>query len=255
MSADSPASPPAGSPLRLAVGSVLLGLFGLFLSVFVLGAVPALVGLALGVAHLRRPGVPKPLGRWGVGICLCALLSSVGFAFAWRSGMEHRQAAMERFLTQLPHWRGVPAPAATFRLLDDAPLKLPDLRGAPVVITFWSSSVPPCVAAVPDLVRLRNEFPPAELAIVAVSVERPHQQQRFAAKHGINYSLCWLGRLDVPPPPFDNILAVPVTFFVDRKGIIQEVIAGGFDYATLKAKALAPDWSGPANGPPPTAIR
>lgn len=237
--------------MRLAIGSVLLGLLALFLSVFVIGALPALAGLGLGVMHLRRPGVPKALGRWGVGICLCALLSSVGFAFAWRSGAEHRRQAMEDFLTQLPQWRGVTAPDATFRLLDDAALRLADLRGMPVVITFWSSSVPPCMEAVPVLVRLREETPANELAIVAVSLERPHQQQRVAARQGINYALCWLGRLDVPPPPFDNILAVPVTFFLDRQGIIREAVAGPMDYETLKAHALAPDWSAPTNPPPP----
>ena len=234
---------------------MLLGLLALFLSIFVIGALPALIGLALGLAHLRRPGVPKPLAHWGVGICLCALLSSVGFAFAWRSGMQHRRAAMDQFLAQLPQWHGVTAPAAAFRLLDDTPVKLADLRGQPVLITFWASSVPPCVAEVPHLIRLRTQVPAADLAILAVSLERPHQQRRFAAQKGINYPLCWLGRLDVPPPPFDNILAVPVTFFVDRRGIIREVVTGCLDFESLKAKALAPDWSGPTNAAPASVIR
>ncbi len=249
-----PDSPP-NSRLRLAIASVLLGLLALFLSIFVIGAVPALIGLGLGIAHLRRAGTPQPLARWGIGICVCALLSSVVFAFAWRSGMAHRRAAMDGFLQQLPAWRGVTAPAATFRTLDDSVVKLAELRGQRVLITFWSTGVPPCVEEVPQLIRLRREVPTTELAMLAISLERPHQLKRFAAQRGVNYTLCWLGRIDVPPPPFDNILAVPVTFFLDRQGVITEVSAGWLDFDALKARALAPDWSGPTNAAPASAIR
>ena len=240
---------------RLAIGSVLLGLLAVFLSVFVIGALPATLGLGLGLAQLRRPSGPKPLARWGIGICVCALLSSVVFAFAWRSGMAHRREAMDRFLAQLPAWRGVIAPAATFRTVDEDTVRLAELRGKPTVLTFWSTGVPPCVTQVPDLVRLRADVPANQLGIVAVSLERPQALKRFAAQHGINYTLCWLGRVDVPPPPFDNILAVPVTFFLDRKGIITEVVTGPLDFATMKARALAPEWSGPTNAPPPFVPR
>jgi thiol-disulfide isomerase/thioredoxin len=250
-----PSNAPLNSPLRLAMGSVMFGCLGVFLSVFVIGAVPALIGLALGIAQWRKSGGARPLARWGVGICACALLASVGFAFAWRSGAEHRRAALDSFLAQLPAWRGVAAPAATFRRLDDSAVKLADLRGKPVVITFWSTGVPPCIDEVPHLIRLRREVPEKQLAILAISLERPKQLQRFAEQKGINYTLCWLGRLDVSPPPFDNILAVPVTFFLDRHGIIQEVTTGCLDFNTLKAKALAPDWTGPTNAAPPTAVR
>ena len=61
------------------------------------------------------------------------------------------------------------------------------------------------------------------LAMLAISLERPQPLKRFATQHGVNYTLCWLGRVDVPPPPFDNILAVPVTFFIDRHGVITDV--------------------------------
>jgi hypothetical protein len=249
-----PNSPP-NSPLRLAIASVLLGLLGLFLSVFVIGSLPAVFGLALGILHLRRADAPKPLARWGVGLCICALASSVVFAFAWRSGMEHRRAAMDQFLAQLPAWRGVPVPAATFRTLDDAVVKLAEFRGKSVLVTFWSTGVPPCVEEVPNLVRLRREVPASELAMVAISLERPQPLKRFAAQHGINYTLCWLGRIDVPPPPFDNILAVPVTFFLDRRGVITKVATGPLGFDALKASATAPDWDGPTNAPPPSVVR
>lgn len=248
-------NPRLDSAQRLAFGSVLLGLLALFLSVFVVGAFPALVGLAFGLAQLRRPSAPKPLARWGVGICVCALLSSAVFAFAWRSGMEHRRAAMDRFLQQLPTWRGVLAPPAVFRTVEEDQVRLAELRGKPVLITFWSTGVPPCVAQVSNLVRLRREVPASDLAILAISLERPRALKRFAAQHGINYTLCWLGRIDVPPPPFDNILAVPVTFFIDRKGVITEVATGVLDFETLQARAVAPDWSGPTNAAPPTVVR
>ena len=101
----------------------------------------------------------------------------------------------------------------------------------------------------------RNLFFTIQLLELAPPILISVNQIDLAEKKGINYTLCWLGRLDVLPPPFDNILAVPVTFFLDRQGVIQEVATGCLDFETLKAKALAPDWSGPTNAAPPAPIR
>ena len=46
------------------------------------------------------------------------------------------------------------------------------------------------------------------------------------------------------PSPYKDVSAIPTTFFIDRKGVIQNVFVGYHDFDNLKTHALAQDFAG-----------
>jgi len=111
------------------------------------------------------------------------------------------------------------APAVGFALLDGTRLTLAELRGRPVLVSFWATTCPPCVEELPDLIKLYNELHPKgfELIAVAMSYDPPLQVQRFARQHQIPYPIA----LDVEDKvlrAFGDLRYIPVAFLVSPDG-------------------------------------
>ena len=64
----------------------------------------------------------------------------------------------------LPEWTG--------RRLDGTEEPLSDYRGRVVLIDFWATWCPPCIAVLPDLRRLVSDLPEDKFALLAISVDR-----------------------------------------------------------------------------------
>jgi hypothetical protein len=64
----------------LALASLLLGIAAVGLSFLLVGLLVGAVGVALGIAYLRKKRGPTAMARWGVGLSLLGLLASIGFA-------------------------------------------------------------------------------------------------------------------------------------------------------------------------------
>jgi hypothetical protein len=47
------------------------------------------------------------------------------------------------------------------------------------------------------------------------------------------------------PDPYRRIRTIPTNIFIDRNGVIQEVLVGGLDFDALHARATAPDRTAP----------
>src|SRR5690606_26153841 len=80
-------------------------------------------------------------------------------------------------LVWLGPWSGEPAPEVNFTTLDGREINLADLRGQPVLVTFWATTCPGCVAEIPHLKNLYSELGPQgmELIAVAMSYDPPEQ--------------------------------------------------------------------------------
>ncbi len=88
---------------------------------------------------------------------------------------------------------------------------------------------------------LANEVKSDNLVIIGISSEDKSTIKDFIKKIGINYPIVSADNL---PFPFDQVSSFPTTFFIDRNGIIQNVLVGYNDYDTLKANALAENYQG-----------
>jgi cytochrome c biogenesis protein CcmG/thiol:disulfide interchange protein DsbE len=111
------------------------------------------------------------------------------------------------------------APAFSLADLDGNPVRLADLRGRPVIVNFWASWCGPCVEEFPMLTSAAAAHETDGLAIVGVVFQdRSEAARAFMARMGAT----WPGAMD----PGDaiatrfGIIWPPVTFFIDRDGIV-----------------------------------
>ena len=121
---------------------------------------------------------------------------------------------------------GNAAPDFELKKLDGTLLKLSDLRGRVVVLDFWATWCGPCVASLPKITDLGQEYKGADVDVIAVNIE-----QTSAEVRGL------LDRLKISPlVVLDSdgsvarayqAQAIPQTVIIDREGKVKQVIVGG----------------------------
>lgn len=119
-------------------------------------------------------------------------------------------------------WHGRPAPELLLLPWRGEPNQLSALRGRPVVLAFWTSWSPLSRTLLVTL----NEWAAArpDVTVLGIAAEEPDAARAFASPLGLAISL---GSISAsPPPPFDQIIAVPTTFFLDASGVIVHVEGG-----------------------------
>lgn len=66
--------------------------------------------------------------------------------------------------------------------------RLSDYRGKWVLVNFWATWCPPCMAEVPDLIALHNAHKNKDLVVIGVAMDSTREAvKKFVAKHGITY--------------------------------------------------------------------
>lgn len=232
----------------LAIAALILGILAVFSSILLVGAFVGLLAIVLGAVHIRRRSGPNGMAWTGIALSVLSIVLSVGLGVLYfkgaRAGFREVQkewaaaAASEEEAPAFADWEGKPVPDFTVTSLDGQTVKLSDLKGRRVVLDFWATWCPPCRQEIPHFIQLAKENPQNELTIVGVSAEDEATLREFVEKEGLNYLIVSEDEL---PAPFDAIEAIPTTFFIDRNGLIQNVVVGYHDYEHLKGLALAED--------------
>lgn len=143
--------------------------------------------------------------------------------------------------------QGFLAPDFTLTALDSGQVTLSELRGDPVVLNLWASWCPPCRAEMPALQKVYEQNGEQGLQVLAVNMTNQDSVSAAEAFVG-EYNLTFPIPLDVEGLVGEKyqMRALPSTFFIDREGIIQQVIIGGpMSEATLQSSVEALLQGGP----------
>ncbi|MHC4323851.1 MAG: TlpA family protein disulfide reductase, partial [Planctomycetota bacterium] len=130
-------------------------------------------------------------------------------------------------------WYGKASPDFTLTDIEGKKHKLSDYKGKDVLIVFWATWCGPCRMEIPHLIELRNTASKDDLAILAISNERPEVVKKFVAQSKMNYTIL----LDpgVLPAPYNAIRAIPSSFFIDSEGKIKVASTGLVSLEEIKA--------------------
>jgi thiol-disulfide isomerase/thioredoxin len=117
-----------------------------------------------------------------------------------------------------------PTPAPEWKLKDveGKVVSSADFKGKVVVIDFWATWCPPCVAEIPGYIALQKKYGKDGLVIVGISLDQkgPSVVKTFMAKMGINYPIVMAD--EETPAAFGGVEAIPTTFIIDRAGMIRD---------------------------------
>ena len=130
------------------------------------------------------------------------------------------------------------APDFALRNLHGDVVRLSSFRGHTVVLDFWASWCPPCIAQVPSMRRLTDKYKPQGVIVLDIDVlDEQEIVQKFLAEHGHFGSDVLLTLTDESTMSAFGVEQFPSTIVVDKRGRIVASYSGGAsdDFAKLEA--------------------
>lgn len=123
---------------------------------------------------------------------------------------------------------GVEAPKIELATLTGGRVKLSDLRGHPVVITFWGTWCPPCRDEFPALVAAHRKHRDAGLEILAVNQRDQELSTKDVEDFAKEFEVDFTMALDPRGRSRRSyrLVALPTTVFIDSVGTIRTVHSG-----------------------------
>ena len=116
---------------------------------------------------------------------------------------------------------GEPAPSLEAKLLDGKPFSLAAASGKVIVVNFWATWCEPCRAEMPALDAYYQKHRAEGLEIVAISMDQPADESKVREVMRAFTFDAGLGR-DASFRGYGRIWRLPLTFVIDRKGILRK---------------------------------
>lgn len=135
-----------------------------------------------------------------------------------------------------------PASGAVAQLLS-APLQdvagkhqtLAPYKGRVLVVNFWASWCGPCVAEMPELVRLHDQYAKKGIEFIGIGVDSSQNVQNFLKKIPVDYPILvsGFGGADLARSLGNTAGALPFTVVIDANGAVRSTKLGQVTPAEL----------------------
>jgi len=121
---------------------------------------------------------------------------------------------------------GKQAPDFTLVTMAGTEITLSELRGTPVVLTFWAIYCPACRSELGYFEQLAEQSA-GEVAVIMVNTQDTLSRiENFFGDYKLHFTVALGGGTQVSDKY--NILYIPTTFFIDSGGIIRNMKVGAF---------------------------
>jgi peroxiredoxin len=123
---------------------------------------------------------------------------------------------------------GFAAPDFTLKTPDSEEYTLSELKGNAVLVNLWATWCPPCRAEMPAIEKMYLEYKEQGLVVLAVNMtyqDDPANVAPFIQKYGLTFPILLEETGGVGSAY--QLRSLPSTYFINRAGIIQEVVIGG----------------------------
>ena len=168
-----------------------------------------------------------------MGFCIAGVSSAVSAERPHDAGSFTRPVAARGIVKV-----GDEAPNFNLRDLSGNMVSLSQMRGKVVLVNFWATWCGPCRIEMPAMEQLYRSYSRKDFEILAVStdaqgaaVTRPFQQEMgftFPILHDAEYRIGLMY----------GARSLPMTFMVDRQGIVRQIVPGARDWGGPEAREL-----------------
>jgi len=120
---------------------------------------------------------------------------------------------------------GSVAPEINYKTLEGKRVRLSELRGHPVVVTFWGSWCPPCREEFPALEAAHRRYNQTGLEVLAVNQTsqeiREAHVRKFIAEFPVSFPVL-LDKVGSSNRTW-QLIGLPTTVFIDSAGVIRQI--------------------------------
>jgi thiol-disulfide isomerase/thioredoxin len=140
--------------------------------------------------------------------------------------IAHPVFVVNQTANQEPVNRAALAPAFDLKDLRGHSKRLDDYKGKVLLINFWATWCAPCLAEMPDLVKLQKEHGSRGLQIIGVTYppQNPASVRQIARRLKLNYPVLFGSGKMAGDYNIGEVL--PTTIVVDREGRVRARILG-----------------------------
>lgn len=127
---------------------------------------------------------------------------------------------------------GSKAPDFKLKTLNGVTVRLSNLKGKKVIVNFWATWCHPCNVEIPEI----NKFYKVksnDVVILGVNVDPYSDVKGFVKKNKITFPIL-LDKEDKVNEQY-SVITIPTTFFINAKGIIQNIYSGEMSFEVMKS--------------------
>jgi peroxiredoxin len=126
------------------------------------------------------------------------------------------------------------APEVVFTSLDGRQVSMEQLRGKVVLVNFWATTCPGCIAEMPKLVKTYRRYHDKgfELVAVAMSYDPPSNVGSYVRSKGLPFTVALDPQGEIAMA-FDDVKLTPTAFLIDSQGRMVRKVVGELDFAAL----------------------
>jgi cytochrome c biogenesis protein CcmG, thiol:disulfide interchange protein DsbE len=161
----------------------------------------------------------------------------LGIAWIWFSRVANNNTTGGKIPAPQP---GFLAPEFSLAERNGEMISLSSLRGKPVLLNIWASWCPPCRSEMPAMQDLFEEYVDQGFTILAVNATNQddlEEMNRFVENNQLQFPVL----LDQTGTVTDlyKVQSLPTSFFINKEGIIEDVVFGGMSEALLRIRVQA----------------
>ena len=126
---------------------------------------------------------------------------------------------------------------ARFYDLDDKVQALEQWKGKIIVVNFWATWCPPCIAEIPEFIKIQKKYEKQGVQFVGIAIDQKSKVQAFAKETKMNYPVLLgdLAGIDLAKRIGNTNGGLPYSVIVDRKGNVVETQLGTLSQEKLES--------------------
>ena len=150
-------------------------------------------------------------------------------------------------------WLNKPALGFQVTDLNGEALSLENYRGQVVLLDFWATWCPPCIAEIPNVKKTYEKYKDQNFQIIGISLDRSQEPlEAYIQKEKLAWIHYWDNTGEVSN--LYKVQAIPSTFLIDGEGVIRKTNLRGHSLEHAVAELVKENLAKPTESIPATKI-